>query len=101
MEPPIEHEVESCVRGHHIYQCLWTPTVGEELECEREASNNMDSYAVSVVRGGIVGGHVPRTISAACSLFLSGYGSIHCTVTGMRHHSHDLPQGWLEVPCKI
>lgn len=101
MEPPIEHEVESCVRGHHIYQRLWTPTVGEELECEREASNNMDSYAVAVVRGGVVVGHVPRTISAACSLFLSRNGSIHCTVTGVRRHSHDLPQGGLEVPCKL
>ena len=33
-------EVESCVRGHHI----WTPFVGEELTCTDEIENTKDPF---------------------------------------------------------
>ena len=26
-----EYEMESVVRGHHIYKVVWTPVIGEEL----------------------------------------------------------------------
>ena len=31
-------ELHSCVRGHHVYQHKWTPTLGEELRtlCQRK-----------------------------------------------------------------
>ena len=32
-------EVESCVRGYHVYYSEWTPTLGEELGCQREEDN--------------------------------------------------------------
>ena len=41
----------SKIRGYHIYQEIWTATVGEILECCREAGNLIDPYAVAVVRG--------------------------------------------------
>ncbi len=31
-------QVESFVRGHHVFNRVWSPTVGEQL-CKREASN--------------------------------------------------------------
>ena len=93
--------VESCVRGHHVFKRTWTPSVGEELSCKRESGNNKDPYAVAVMRRGTVVGHVPRKISAACFLFLRRNGTIHCTITGTRRFSGDLPQGGLEVPCKL
>ena len=34
--------------------------------------------------------HVPRRISAACSLFLQWSGNIECTITGARCHSPDI-----------
>ena len=46
------------------------PTIGEELQCAREDSNDKDPYAVAVMKEHDVVGHVPRRISAACSLFL-------------------------------
>ena len=50
----------------------------------------------------VIVGHVPRKISAACLLFLGRQGSsIICTVCGVRRYSSDLPQGGLEVPCKL
>ena len=83
----MELTVESCVRGLHVYKDTWTPSVGEELPCKRETGNDKDRYAVAVMRGDTIVGHVPRKISAACSLFLRRNGTIRCTVTGSRRFS--------------
>lgn len=72
----------SCIRGHHVYKSVWTPTLGEELECRREGDNNFDGYAVAVLRRGVVVGHIPRKISALSSIFLQRNGQITCVVTG-------------------
>ena len=74
---------------------------GQTFPCLREEGNPFDLFAVSVVRAGNIIGHVPRKISAACSLFLRNRGSIQCTITGGRQYSRDLIQGGLEVPCKL
>ena len=94
-------EVDSCVRGHHIYNRIWTPTLGEELQCVTEDSNDKDPYAVAVMKRDDIVGHVPRRISAACSLFLRRGGMIDCIITASRRFSADLPQGGLEVPCTL
>lgn len=92
-------EVESCVRGFHIYKDFWTPAIGEVLVCTRERRNAVDRYAVSVVKDDNVVGHLPRKISKVCSLFLERGGTINCRITGARRYSFDLPQGGVEVPC--
>ena len=28
------YELESCVRGHHVYRRIWRATVDEQLECK-------------------------------------------------------------------
>ena len=100
-------EVESSVRGHHVYMEEWTPSIGETLDCQREETNEHDPYTVAIVkrtagrRSPQVVGHVPRRISAACNLFLQRSGNIECTVTAARRYSSDLPQGGLEVPCQL
>ncbi len=91
-----EYEVSSVVRGFHVYQRSWSPSLEEQLECLREASNDKDRYAVAVLRHGSVVGHIPRRISAACSLFIERNGRIHCRITGTRQYSADLP-----LFCKI
>ena len=96
-----ELTVDSCIRGYHVFKNVWTPTVGEQLTCQREIGNNKDRYAVVILRNRTTVGHVPRKISAACALFLQRKGSIHCVVTGGRCYSRDLPQGGLEVPCVL
>ena len=93
------YEVESCVRGHHVFGSIWSPTIGEQLVCKRQSGNPQDVYAVAVMRGATLVGHVPRKISAACSIFLRRKGTIRCTVSASRRYSADLPQGGLEVPC--
>ena len=73
--------IDSCVR-HHVSKHFWTPTIGETLVYKREPDNPTDVYAVAVMVNSIVVGHVPRKISAACSLFLRRNGStLHCTIT--------------------
>ena len=92
-------EFVGCVRGFPVYRDCWTPVEGEALVCERDASNTVHPYAVAVVSGANVVGHVPRKISACCALFLRARGSITCIVQGSKRYSSDLPQGGLEVPC--
>ena len=34
-----ELQIDSVVRGHHIYKSVWTPVIGEDLYLEPEESN--------------------------------------------------------------
>ena len=75
--------IEGCIRGYHVYKTNWNPFEGEELVCYKEANNLHDPYAVAVMKGNMIVGHVPRKISAACSLFLEKEDTtITCTITG-------------------
>ena len=96
-----ELEVSSCVHGYHVYQDIWTPAVGEELDCIREPTNSSDRHAVAVVKDGSTVGHLSNRISRTCSLFLLRGGTILYTIEGSRRHSHDLPQGGMEIPCSL
>ena len=89
------------MRGYHVYPDIWVAVVGEELACEKEPTNVSDRYAVAVIKGGVIIGHLPRKISKICSLFLRRGGSISCIVSGGRRYSADLPQGGLEIPCNL
>ena len=42
-----EYELESAVRGFHVYKLTWTPVIGEELTAEREPGNSEDRFAVA------------------------------------------------------
>jgi len=93
--------INTVVRGHHVYKDIWTPVIGEELACRKEFGNIHDLHAVAVIRGGNVVGHVPRTISMPCSVFIRRGGVIRCVITGHRQYSLDLERGGLDVPCKL
>ena len=58
------------------------------------------SYAVAVKKGSVVVGHVPRNISAVCSLFLRT-GTIIATLRNSCQYSSSLLQGGLEVSCML
>ena len=55
---------------------------------------------MAVKKGSLVVGHVPKKISAVCSLFL-WTGTITATVRDSRQYSSDLLQGGLEVTCML
>uniref|UniRef100_A0A1X7UCZ9 Ubiquitin-like protease family profile domain-containing protein n=1 Tax=Amphimedon queenslandica TaxID=400682 RepID=A0A1X7UCZ9_AMPQE len=74
----------------------------ENLSYEAESNSIHDPYPVAIKRTSdrVTVGHVPRKVSAVCSLFFR-QGTIVCFVTGNPRHSTDLPQGGLEVPCSV
>lgn len=83
-------DVESCVRGHHVYQAKWKPALNEVRECWRELDNIHDLYAVAITKEDMIVGYVPHKMSAAGFLFLGKEGStINCKVTGKRTYSQD------------
>ena len=71
------------------------------MTCTQDQTNVHDIYAVAVKKGTDIVGYVPRSISYLCYLFLERGGRLQCEITGRRRYSVDLPQGGLEVPCKI
>ena len=73
--------------GYHHYKNVWSTVEGEMLQCVQEPRNTTNPYAVAVMKGNMVVGHVPRIISSACSLFLRKQGTISCTITGSKHSS--------------
>ena len=91
----------SCIRGYHVYQSIWIPSMGEILDCHRERGNAMDRYAVKVLKNDEIVGHLPKKISTLCSLFIRRGGLIKCEVTGSRRYSQDLVRGGLEIPCDL
>lgn len=75
--------------------------MGKQLRCHREPRNIHDVYTVAVVEEENIVGHVARSISPVCNLFITRGGTIDCEITGPRQYSSDLPQGGLELPCKL
>ena len=47
------------VRGYHIYHDRLVAVVGKTLICRTECRNIHDVYAVAVVEGDVIVGHVP------------------------------------------
>ena len=46
----IAMESYGCIRGYYVYQHTWTLTLGEELQCLREISNDKDPFTVAVMQ---------------------------------------------------
>ena len=43
---PVEISHGTQIKGHHIYQDIWAPELGEHLEVKCEPENPVDKYAV-------------------------------------------------------
>jgi len=107
--------IDSMIRDYHEYMAIWeNPNPSNCLVCEREIGNAHDTHAVAIKgnitevnSAGVVStttrivGHIPRRISAVCSISIRRGGTIFCVVTGARRYSADLPQGGLEIPCLL
>ena len=77
-----EFTIESCVHGYNIYQSRWTAVKGEELTCHREPANASNPFAVAVVKGSKIKGHVPWFYSCMCNLLQHRGGSLSRCIIG-------------------
>ncbi len=99
-------ELQSYIRGQHVYKDVWTPVVGEVLLLKREPNNVRDNCAVAVLKEGQVVGHIPYNISAIVSHFLSrDNNKAFAEVTGDRVNRGGgygllLPLLWPRTICK-
>ena len=59
----------SAVRGYHVYQDVFTPSIGEKLFAKREFNSTMDKQAVKVVKADETVGHLPRKFSRISVVF--------------------------------
>ena len=84
-------ELKSVVRGHHVYQSVWTSTVGENLFTapdKREEALSYDEFAISIHKDErcLLAGHLPIKISSLSYRFLkkSSENKIIVKITGKR-----------------
>ena len=61
---------DSFIRGYHAYKDMQEPSLGDVLRLEREITNTNDRFAVAVVQGSTVVGHIPYNTAPAVSHFM-------------------------------
>lgn len=98
--------VDSMTCGHHVSKEIWEPVNGKELPCKQEIGNSSDPLTVVVMKRidgeDKIVGHLPHKISPLCSAFSDKEELLRkYIVNGHRRYFDDLPQGRLEVPCKL
>jgi hypothetical protein len=91
-------EIDSFIRGYHVYKDDWTPFTGEHLLLRREPDNASDKSAVAVIKDGEIVGHIPYNMSNTVSQFLRrDFNKAFAEVTGC-YVNRGAGYG-LEVPC--
>ena len=77
----------SVIRGHHIYKSVWTPTLGEKLNCpedNRKEAKQHDKYAIGTYLEANTGNklvrHVPMELSYLIYTFLRAYDNNEVSV---------------------
>ena len=92
--------IENAIRGDHVFKRVWTPHAGETLLLRAEHGNTVDRFAVAVVTGSNIVGHVPMEYSRVFWYFIQKcHISIVCKINGSRCLSEVSGKG-LEVLCE-
>jgi hypothetical protein len=90
------------VRGFHVYQRIWQPTLGENVDCGWEQGNQYDRFAIKCTdTDNRVIDHLPMEISRITKFLIARGAVVQATVTNMRYRASPLVQGGLEVPCLV
>ena len=99
LDPEESFQIESCVRGHHIFKATWTPLLGQFREVQPESGNSHDAYVIATLLDDTVVGHLPCEFSRVAFYFIQCGGRITCKNTGRRKFS-SVPSKGLVIPCK-
>ena len=103
-----EVQFTSVIRGHHIYKSMWTPTLGEKLNCredDRKEAKQHDEYPIGTYLEAYTGselvGYVPMELSYLIYTFLRANddNEVSAKVTGSRRLENGLVvPGTFKVP---
>ena len=89
----------SFIRGYHGYKDMWEPALGDVLLLEREITNIKDKFAIAVMQGSTVVGHMPYNTAPAVSYFLKR--STNKAVVEGTGAAVNRGTGYgMEIPCK-
>ena len=84
---------------------IWTSFIGKEMSCKGEADNIHDMYVVAVIKKIAKTSNCSRSSPQAnfdsWSLIFEKNKYNHLSYYQWPQYSIDLPQGGLEVPCKL
>ena len=98
-------DLETFIKGHHVYKVIWTPKQGEQLDVLMEPDNRMGKFAVCVKINEKIVGHLKKGTSGgfAKTIFYfmrsDAYSSAWAKVTGKRCNLGD--GVGMQVPCKL
>ena len=53
-------EIQTYIKGHHVYKDIWTPEIGEQLKVRIEPATCVDKYAVYVEKDKKVVRHLKK-----------------------------------------
>ena len=53
-------DLETFIKGHHVYKDIWTPKQGKQLDVLMEPENRMDKVAVCVKINENIGGYLKK-----------------------------------------
>ena len=98
-------DLETFIKGHHVYKDIWAPKQGEQLDVLMEPDNQMDKLAVCVKINEKILGHLKKGTSGrfAKTIFYflrsGSHSSVRKKVTGKRRNLGD-GEG-MQVPSKL
>ena len=78
------YEMESEIRGYHVYGSSWKPKISDLFLTDREVLNEDDKFAVAVyeelgIDGKRIVGHLPVEFSRIAAYFIENGGEISCS----------------------
>ena len=101
----VPYNLDSCIKGYHVYQEVCSPELLEEQNAVPEPSNVIDKYMVCVQRDGEVVGHLMKGKSGRFAktifYFLRADKKNDCTVvvTGKAINRGD--REGMQMPCTL
>ena len=90
---PAVLNVNTTVRGYHVYRTVWNPTIGEGFVVLHQPGNDHDHHAMGVYRvdePGLIVGHIARENSRISHYFTMHDGKITREVTGPRRYCREV-----------
>ena len=98
-------EIDTYVKGYHVYKNIWKLTVNEELETEMEPDNVMDKCAVCVKKNTSIEGHLHlgKNVKFPEMIFYSlrADQDAECKVVITGKEVNLGEGGRMQVPCKL